>query len=99
MIKTITFEGHEFEYEQREAKSYRNIKRIARAKEDPNVVFDVAESLFCGKDEEYAELLDDDFGNIHIANGSSQNFPFYGFVHAQSRIDCGYNISLELLGH
>lgn len=64
MIKTITFEGHEFEYEQREAKSYRNIKRIARAKEDPNVVFDVAESLFCGKDEEYAELLDDDFGKF-----------------------------------
>lgn len=60
-MKTIEFEGHEFEYDPAMARSYKNIKLMARAKKDPTLFFDVAESVFCGKDEEYASVLNDDF--------------------------------------
>lgn len=57
MLRKIVFEDAEYEYDPREVKSYRNIKRLARAQKDPSAFFDVAESIFAGKDEEYAEQL------------------------------------------
>lgn len=61
MLKKIEFEGHEFEYDPKQAISYRNAKRIARATSDIEGLFAAFESVFAGKDEEYAELLGDDF--------------------------------------
>lgn len=64
MLKKVSYEDMDFEYDPKEAKSYRNIKRIARAKEDMTGFFDAFEAIFAGHDEEYAELLGDDFTKL-----------------------------------
>lgn len=64
MTKTISFDGHDFEYDPKEAVSYKNIKRMARAQKDPYAFFEVAEAIFCGKDEEYAEVLGNDISKL-----------------------------------
>lgn len=64
MLRKVTYEGAEFEYDPKEAKSYRNIKRIARAKDDMGGFFDAFEAIFAGRDEEYAEILGNDFEKI-----------------------------------
>lgn len=57
MIKTIEFEGHVFEYDDAEAKDYRNLKRVMKSATNPSGLFDAMERIFAGKDEEYAEML------------------------------------------
>lgn len=64
MLKKVSYEGMDFEYDAQEAKSYRNLKRIARAKEDMTGFFDAFEAIFAGRDEEYAELLGNDFAKL-----------------------------------
>lgn len=64
MLKKIEFDGKEFEYDPGEATSYRNIKRLARAKVDTAAFFDAFESIFSGRDEEYADILGNDFDKI-----------------------------------
>lgn len=64
MLKKITFEDKVFEYDPKEAKNYKNIKRIVKAKSDPEGLFDVFEAIFAGKDEEYAEVLDNDLDKL-----------------------------------
>lgn len=60
MLKKISYEGHDFEYDPKEVLSYKNVKRLSRAKDDVSAFFDVCEAVFAGKDEEYAEILGDD---------------------------------------
>lgn len=55
--KTVKFEGGEFEYDPRMALDYKNLKRIARAATDIEGLFVAFESIFEGRDEEYAEAL------------------------------------------
>ena len=64
MLKKVDFEGNTFEYDPKEAMSYRHIKKIARAQKDMAGFFDAFEAIFAGKDEEYAELLGNDFEKI-----------------------------------
>lgn len=64
MLRKIVFEDAEYEYDPKEVKSYRNIKRLARAQKDPSAFFDVAEAIFAGKDEEYAEQLGNDMDKL-----------------------------------
>lgn len=64
MLKKIAFEDMEFEYDPQEAKSYRNMKRIARAKDDMAGFFDAFEAIFAGHDEEYADMLGNDFTKL-----------------------------------
>lgn len=60
-MASITFEEHEFEYDPAQAKSYKNIKKLTMSKKDPTAFFEVAEVIFEGRDEEYAEILGNDF--------------------------------------
>ena len=53
----VTFEGNEYEYDERELMDYRNIKRIAKASTDMAGFFDAFAAIFCGHDEEYADML------------------------------------------
>lgn len=64
MLKKVSYEDMDFEYDPKEATSYRNIKRIARAKDDMTGFFDAFEAIFAGRDEEYAELLGNDFAKL-----------------------------------
>lgn len=64
MLKKISFEGQEFEYDPAEAKSYKNLKRIARGSTDIGEFFGAFEDIFAGKDVEYAEMLDNDFEKL-----------------------------------
>lgn len=66
MLKKIEFEGMEFEYDPKEAGSYRNIKRIARAQKDMGGFFDAFEAIFAGHDDEYAELLGNSFEKLGL---------------------------------
>lgn len=66
MLKKIEFEGMEFEYDPKEACSYRNIKRIARAQKDMAGFFDAFEAIFVGHDEEYAEMLGNSFDKLGV---------------------------------
>lgn len=64
MLKKISFEGQEFEYDPAEAKSYKNLKRIARGGNDIQGFFDAFEDIFAGKDVEYADALGNDFEKL-----------------------------------
>lgn len=58
MAKTIEFEGQKFEYDEKALADYKTIKRIARGAVDPAGFFDAFETVFVGRDEEYADMLD-----------------------------------------
>lgn len=73
MLKKLEFGGHEFEYDPKQAMSYRNVKRIARAKDDIAGFFAAFEQVFAGKDEEYAELLGDDFEKMGMLITEAMN--------------------------
>ena len=63
-LKKLEFEGAEFEYDADAVKSYKVIKKIARAQKDLVGFFDAFELVFAGNDEEYADKLGDNFEKI-----------------------------------
>ena len=54
-MRTIEFKGHTFEYNEGCTLSYTWQKGVTSG--NPQRVFKCFEDLFCGKDEEYSELL------------------------------------------
>lgn len=58
-VKTVafSFEGKDFECDPAACHSYKLLKAIARAETDPARYFSALEHIFCGRDEEYAEML------------------------------------------
>lgn len=54
---TIDYEGSTYEYDPTIAKSYRFAKTCAKAMDDASAFYDAIESLFMGKDVEYADQL------------------------------------------
>lgn len=63
-MKAIEFEGNTFEYDEVALKDYKNVKRISKAERDLGGFFTALEEIFVGKDEDYAELLGNDFDKI-----------------------------------
>lgn len=64
MLKTVEFEGKKFEYDASVIKSYKVIKKIANAPNNVAGFFEACELVFAGKDEEYAEQLNNDFEKL-----------------------------------
>lgn len=56
-IIQFEFEGEGFEVNSDRINSYKTMKAIAKAKDDPACMFTVLEAVFDGKDEDYAERL------------------------------------------
>lgn len=54
-MKTIEYKGHEFDYDERVTKSWKWQKAVASG--DPARSTKAIERLFCGRDEEYADVL------------------------------------------
>ena len=54
-MRTFDYDGHEIIYDESVLKDYRTQKVMARG--DVAGFFDVLEKLFCGRDEEYADLV------------------------------------------
>ena len=54
-MKTIEYMGHEFEYDETVTKSWKWQKAVASG--DPARSTRAIERLFCGRDEEYADVL------------------------------------------
>lgn len=56
-IKTIEFDGIEFEYDADAIVNYKLTKAITNVAKDPMGYFDAMGIIFCGRDDEYAEKL------------------------------------------
>lgn len=56
-IVTFVLDGKEFEADRSALTSYAVTKRVANAENDPLGYFRAMESIFMGRDEEYAEAL------------------------------------------
>lgn len=54
-MRTIEYKGHEFEYDERVTKSWKWQKAVASGDTARSVA--AIERLFCGRDEEYADVL------------------------------------------
>ena len=66
-MKTITFHGKKFEYDERAPKRYTVQKKIALRESDPAGMYEAINEIFCGKEDEVAQALDDDaeaFGDL-----------------------------------
>lgn len=59
-MRSVEFEGKEYEYDETALKRYRVIKLITRGESEPAGFFDALEILFAGRDVEYAEALGGD---------------------------------------
>lgn len=63
-LAKVEFNGEEYEYDSAAVKSYKVLKKIARAQSDIGGFFDAFELVFAGRDEEYADKLGNDFEQL-----------------------------------
>ena len=56
----FTFEGKDFECDPAACHNYRILKAIAKGETNPSGYFSALEAVFCGHDEEYADMLGGD---------------------------------------
>lgn len=57
-MRSIEFRGKTFEYDETRTKSYKWQKKLAAGGQEG--AMSALEDLLCGRDEEYADMLDDD---------------------------------------
>lgn len=62
----FTVPGHdgEFTCDADQVKSYKVAKKLVRSDDDPSLLFECMEAIFCGNDEEYIDRLGGDVDEI-----------------------------------
>lgn len=60
----IEYKGHTFEYDPKFTHSYKTMKALSTAVENPGRLFNALDNIFLDRADEYAELLDDDVNEI-----------------------------------